>query len=374
MKILQVSRQFFPSVGGIERVVYGLSQALQQAGHRSDVVTLQKIFNTGEIAAPKSQVAGIQVYRLPHVGSRRYPVAPAVLSLIPAYDVVHIHAIDFFVDYLNLTRFWHRKPLVISTHGGIFHTRWLWLFKRAYFQLVTRFSLSGALAILCDSQHDFDLFQDIVPLHKLQVVPNGVEVQPFLEIKKKIKSGSLLGIGRIVENKGLERLIEVLAALMPDFPEMHLIWVGDDPQQRIPRLIALARQLGVEEHVEFVGHATDDKLLELLSQAQAFVSAASYEAFGVSTIEAMSSGTVPIVTPVGIHPEVIQDGQTGFLCRFDDRQAIACFRHVLSLEAAELSRIGQQAREAAKRYAWDCQVKSYLDVYRAVTERSKHVG
>jgi len=370
MQVLQISRQFFPSTGGIENVMYGLSQVLQGKGYCSDIVTLRSIFSTGEKADAESLIDGLKVRRLAHIGSNRYPIAPGVLSFVFPYDILHIHAIDFFTDFLSFTRPLHRKPIVVNTHGGIFHTRWLLLFKKIYFKTVTRLSLHRADAVICVSKHDYDLFRTIVPKHKLHVISNGVNVDPFLNIKKHIVPGLLLGIGRVVEHKGIDQLINLLPTLAADFPEIHLVWVGNDPQKRIPQLLSYAQQLGVASRVHFVGQVSDAKVKELLSQAHLFVSASSYEAFGISTIEAMSSATVPVVTPVGIHPEVVREGQTGFIYRFEGQQAVNCFRHVLSLDEHQIKQMGNNARETAMQYSWSKVVDSYLDIYRSVL--SKH--
>ncbi len=106
--------------GGMESVVEGLSGALQQKGHTVQVATLRLIFSSGAMAPAESVEAGLLVRRMRHWGPRRYPVAPAALTFIRGYDLVHIHAIDFFVDYLSLLRLLHRVPMVVSTHGGFF--------------------------------------------------------------------------------------------------------------------------------------------------------------------------------------------------------------------------------------------------------------
>jgi alpha-1,3-mannosyltransferase len=369
VKVLQVHRQFWPATGGIESVVYGLSQALQQAGQRCDIATLRYIFSTGETHAPTAQVDGLAVYRLPHLGVRRYPIAPAVLALAPAYDLVHIHAIDFFVDFLVATRALHRRPLVVSTHGGIFHTRWMLPLKKLFFQTITRLSLRSVAAVVCDSQHDYDLFRRIVPARQLHIINNGVAIEPFLAINKQIQPGLLVGIGRIVENKRVAALIDLLPALAADMPDVRLVWVGADQEQRVAGLRAQAQRRGVAERVQFVGQVGAAELHTILAQAHLFVSASSYEAFGVATLEAMASGTVPVATPVGVHPEVIHEGQTGFLFALEDQaQAVARLRHALHLDMAQVQQIGQAARQVARGYAWERVIQAYLALYRQIAE------
>ncbi len=372
MKVLQVYRQFLPATGGVEQVMYHLSQALQQEGHSCDIVTLREIFNTGEIVEPTAIIANIPIFRLPYIGIKRYPIAPAISSFIPYYDVVHVHAIDFFVDFLAITQNTHRKPIIVNTHGGIFHTKWLLPLKKWYFHKITRLSLHAIDAVICDSQHDYSLFQPIVPPEKLYIVDNGVHVQPFLAIQKQITPGLLLGIGRIVENKHIERLIALLPTLAETHPNVRLVWIGADRDHKVPYLLAQAQRLGVASRVHFTGEISDEQVREWLAKAHLFVSASSYEAFGVATIEAMSSGTVPVVTPVGIHPEVVKHGETGFLFADNDQQqALDNLRHALSLDLQTIHQMGMQVRKETYKYSWERVVHAYLDVYNNVCQIPK---
>lgn len=369
MKILQITRTFHPAIGGIESVTEGLAVALQALGHRSDVLTLRHLFASGRQMPAFDNYRGLQIYRLPHLGGRRYPVAPGVLEFARSYDLLHIHAIDFFVDFLTATRRFHGRPIVVNTHGGIFHTRWLIALKRLFFATVTRRSLRHVACVICDSEHDRELFARIVPEHKLRVIRNGVDVTAFAGIEKRVEPGLLVGIGRLVENKRVERLVELVAALAAERPDLRLIWVGDDEQGRGDAIRARASELGVGERITLVGQVPPAELQALLARAHLFVSAASYEAFGISTIEAMSSATLPVVTPVGVHPEVVREGETGFLLDpGDDGRAVETLRRALALEPTALARIGAAARAAARRFAWETVVHEYLDVYAAAVE------
>ncbi len=63
MKILQISRQFLPSTGGIENVMYGLSKALQKKDYSSNTLTLRSTKKTGEILENESEIEGLRDYR-----------------------------------------------------------------------------------------------------------------------------------------------------------------------------------------------------------------------------------------------------------------------------------------------------------------------
>src|SRR5580658_1529502 len=286
MKILQLTRQFLPAVGGMESVVEGLSIALKRNGHTVQVVTLRLLFATGALAPTESVEAGLAVRRVRHWGPRRYPVAPAALQAIRGYDVVHIHAIDFFVDYLSLLRLFHRVPLVVSTHGGFFHTQRARAFKQMYFQTVTRQSLGGVEAVVCVSQHDREVFSKIVPPQRIRVIENGANIDGFWKLKKKLQPGLVLGISRLAENKRVYKVLEAMALLKHRFPHLRLEWVGADFEGMRGQLEDLVVELGLSGRVRFWGGASREQLERLLERAQLFVSASSYEGFGLSTIEA----------------------------------------------------------------------------------------
>jgi alpha-1,3-mannosyltransferase len=366
MKILQLTRQFLPSEGGIESVVEGLSCALQQKGHTVRVATLRSLFATGTSAPARSIEAGLTVRRMRHWGPKRYPVAPAALAEIRGYDLVHIHAIDFFVDYLSLLRLLHRIPLVVSTHGGIFHTQWASRFKQMYFSTVTRMSLGGVGAVVCVSQQDREKFEEIVPRQRIRLIENGANIDRFWSLKKKVEPGVILGISRLAENKRVHKVLEAMASLKDRYPQMRLEWVGADYSGLRTSLEHRAVELGLGGRVRFHGATSREELYRLLERAQMFVSASSYEGFGLSTIEAMSAATVPVVTAVGAHPDVIESGVSGFLVDVDATELAASIERVLMMSPEDTAAMGEAARAATRRFSWSEIAPQYEQLYRQV--------
>jgi alpha-1,3-mannosyltransferase len=289
-----------------------------------------------------------------------------VLRQIDGAELLHIHAVDFFVDFLGWSRVWHQRPIVLSTHGGFFHTQFLQRFKRAYFRTITRQTLKHVAAVVCVSDQDYEIFSAIVPKEKLHLVRNGVQVESYANIQKKVTPGLLVGIGRVSPNKGVERLIEAVAEVRKTRPEVQLVWAGPDESNRLELLRNLAQQAGVGDGVRFTGRVATEELESLLSRANLFVSGASYEGYGLSTIEAMSSGTVPVVTPVGIHPQVIRNGETGFLVEGDVRSLTQGILAALELPPAALAAMGENAREVSALCTWRRAVEGYLKIYGAV--------
>ena len=369
MRVLQLTRQFLPAQGGIETLVQGLSLALRLRGHQVQVATLRCDFATGAMAPAHSIEAGLPVTRMRHWGPRRYPVAPSALRTIQGFDLVHIHAIDFFVDYLSLLRVLHRIPLIVSTHGGFFHTQWGRRFKDMYFKTITRASLAGVQAVVCVSQHDRELFARIVTPKRLRVIENGVHLEPFWALHKVIEPGLMVGIARLDENKRIHLVLEAMAALKHRFPHLHLAWIGADHAGLLPALERRVVELGLSGRVRFHGKTSREDLLQLLQRAHLFVSASRYEGFGLATIEAMAAATAVVVTDVGAHAEVVQNGVTGFLVPQGAQGLATHLGRALSLPVDQLQTMGEAARAATARFSWMQVAPRYEQLYREVIAR-----
>ncbi len=353
MKILHVVRQFHPSVGGIESSVLALCDRLERRGHTCDVVTLRRIWNDPRPLPAADVVNGLRVERIPFVGGRRYFLAPEILRFAGGHAVIHVHAIDFFVDFLAATKWRHRTPIVVTTHGGFFHTGWARAAKRIYFRTITRLALSQAARVICVSGQDDRLFAPIVPAHKRVTIGNGVE-DAFFHIRKSVEPGLLIMVGRIAEHKGIDRVIDLLPRIRAEVPGARLMVVGPDWEGLRPSLEGRARALGVADAVEFAGAVDRAALAAYLGRAHLVLAASSYEGFGIAVIEAMASGSLVVASDIEAHREIVRPGVNGILVDMSDEiRAIRAVVTGLRLPVGQVTEIGARARAAAARFAWD---------------------
>lgn len=360
MKILHVTRQFWPARGGLESFVLGLSRQLLARGHASDVATLAFDWASGQALPARDSVDGIAIFRCRAFGPRRYLVAPGILSLVGAYDLIHVHGTDALLDLLALTRLWHRRPIVLTTHGGFFHTRWGWRIKQLYFATATRLALRACAAVACVSAPDYERFRSLAP-DRCVLVPNGVELQRLLAQPKRIEPGLLVTVGRISRNKRVDRLI----ALLPHLPEqVRLAIIGPDWEGLGHGLATFAARLGVAQRVVFGGSCDEASVRAWLARAHLYLSASAYEGFGLAVVEAMGSGTVVVLSPIPAHQALVRPGHTGVLVSFARPEEAA--RHVhalLNLPHHALAALGARARAAARAYDWSAVVERYLALY-----------
>src|SRR5262249_49104762 len=150
--------------GGMENVAWELANAQVTGGHEVRVLTLDRMFDAPSQRLPARElVRGMEILRVPFFGSKRYPLALSAIRHIWSADIVHVHGLDFFFDYLAWTKPLHRRHLVVSTHGGYFHTPFASRLKKIIFPTVTRSSLRWYGGVVTVSEADQARFAAVRP-------------------------------------------------------------------------------------------------------------------------------------------------------------------------------------------------------------------
>lgn len=121
--------------------------------------------------------------------------------------------------------------------------------------------------------------------------------------------------------KGLDELIEVMAAVRAEIPEAHLVALGNGDDR--PRLEKKASALAPADAVQFLDSVQGSELVALYNRCQVFAMPSSGEGFGLVFLEAMALGKPVVGGAHGGVPDIIEDGQNGYLVRRDDRQRLA---------------------------------------------------
>lgn len=364
--IVHVVRQYSPSIGGLEDVVRNL--ALQQKDRVASVriVTLDRLFtDPGTSLLHHDVIDGIEVVRIPYSGSSRYPLAPSVLGQISDADLVHVHAIDFFFDFLAMTRPVHRRKLVATTHGGFFHTRNFARLKSVWFNTLTRFSASQYSALACCSTSDLDLFNKISP-GKSVLIENGVAIEKFRNAAALHPERRLLTLGRFSSNKRLECLIEMMAVLCAEDPRWHLDIAGMESDLTRNELLQMAETRGVSGNVDVHVGLTNTQLRDLITRCSLFVSASEYEGFGLVLIEALSAGLIPVVEANEAFRVIAEKHSVVRTVDYSKPRQAADVVKSEYLELEQRPDLREDAVHAARAYGWPSRARQYEDLYRSI--------
>ncbi|MBU0636029.1 glycosyltransferase [Candidatus Micrarchaeota archaeon] len=174
-------------------------------------------------------------------------------------------------------------------------------------------------------------------------------------------------VGRISRNKRINELLNVFAILKERGIDFELRIVGGDWEKILPELQTLAQSLGIQKKVFFLGEISDKKLIEEYGRARFFVSASRYEAFGISTVEAMAAGCVPIVSDIPSFRDFIANTNAGFLVDFTQHSQTAdIIEKTLKTDCRPLMK---NARLRARDFSWEARIASWKSLYQRVLRK-----
>ncbi|WP_251152857.1 glycosyltransferase [Cellulosimicrobium sp. Marseille-Q4280] len=216
---------------------------------------------------------------------------------------------------------------------------------------------------------------------RVDVVPCGVDIGRFRpgprrSVHRHREPGTLrlLSIGRLVERKGVDTVIEAL----PDLPGAELVVAGGPPAAHLEedeearRLVKLADALGVLDRVRLVGSVTQDDVRGLMQTADVVVCDPWYEPFGIVPLEAAACGRPVVGAAVGGLLDSVVDGRTGLLVPPRDPAALAAALRRIADDPALGERLGSAARVRAERlYGWTTVAARTLESYERVVAEGR---
>ena len=327
--------------GGVEQVVSLLVEELVARGHdvtlfaSGDSVTKANLRSVYD-EAPTDRLWEVEPDAV-HVGAA-YTYAAAQFRDGEGFDLIHDHT-----NYLGVA-------FAASLPTPVVHTVHM-ILDDARAAFLRRFSSEVYLTAISDYQ------RSLVPdLTWRGTVHNAVDVDayPFREDKEDY----LLCIGRVCERKGQDLAIEVarragLPLVLAGRVHPKEAWFFEE--RILPHVDA--------DRVVFHGEVSNERKAELLAGARALLfPVREPEPFGLAMVEALACGTPVIADPIGAVPEVVTDGETGFLVSGIDAMAEAAAR------VEELSPEGCRA-DAVARFHPSAMVDGYEAVYRDVLAR-----
>lgn len=344
-RALHVVRQYAPAIGGLETYVRNITAYQTAAGYECEVLTLNKVFHGkgGKLAA-EEVIEGIKVRRVGYIGFRRFFLPLVSPFHFNRYDVVYVHNTDVFFDYVALVALLTSVKAFAITHGGFFHTDDFSLIKKLYFNTITRFSSLWYKGIFAVSGPDYAMFKKLND--RTVLLPNAIE--PLADAI--CRGADFVYIGRLAEHKRVDRVIEMFARLRNDHKlaaTLHII--GPEWDVKIASLEEIARKAGIAGDVVFHGETSHDDMKAIVSRCGYFLSASTYEGFGMSMVEAMSAGLVPFVEGNDSFRELVSAAGVGLSGEYGDAPAMAA-AIAASLPAREEDR--DKAAAFAARFSW----------------------
>lgn len=158
---------------------------------------------------------------------------------------------------------------------------------------------------------------------KIKVIYNEVDFKSLdlsrEEARKKlgIPGNIIVSIGRLVPWKGFRLLIKIMPDLLKINQFFRLIIIGDGPEKK--NLEAMVKNMNLDKKVYIVGRKSQEEMALYLAASDMFVLNTGYEGFSHQLLEVMSAGVPVITTSVGGNKEIMQQGENGFMVRYNDQ-------------------------------------------------------
>ncbi len=376
MKIAFVYDVIYPYVkGGVEKRVWELAIRLAKRGHEVHIFGMK--YWEGDAVIRKDGVIlhGVCPASALYTKRRRGFIQPARFScaLLPhlladRFDLIDCQQFPFFPAFsTKLVASIRKTPLVVTWHE-VWGDYWYeYLGRKGIVGKVTENVVSRVTGnTVAVSGTTAEQLRKLRPGIQPVLIPNGIDSAGFAATQPSNVSSDIIFAGRLIREKHADLLVEAIGRLVPDYPQLNAIIIGDGPERdRIQTLICTR---GLEDHITLHGFFEDHReLIAHFKSSKVFVLPSTREGFGITALEALASG-LPVVTidhPANAVRELV-DEKTGFVCALTAEDLAGTIRSALQ----KYSAMREACIVAAKRYNWDLITAKSEEYYRSVIARA----
>ncbi len=283
-------------------------------------------------------------------------------------DVVHVNCC--WMPQSAWTQKWAQQAgykVMLSPHGMLepwIMARHYWTRKVPALWLYQRRAVVRADCLHATAESEKENLLKLGYNNRIAVIANGIDVEQIdlktnWERKKKI-----LFLSRIHVKKGIEFLLEAVAALKERLEGYTVRIAGEGEEEYIRQLQQQAQQLGIAEKIDFCGGVYGDRKWELFREADLFVLPTYSENFGIVVAEALACGT-PVITTVGTPWEELQQEHCGWWTEIGTVPTIRALKAFLDLPVTELEAMGRNGRRLVEaKYSSRKVAEDMLELYR----------
>jgi L-malate glycosyltransferase len=364
----------YPTFGGSGVLATELGKALADEGHQVHFITYQQpvrlnIFNANifyhEVRVPTYPLFDYPPYEV--------ALASTMVDVIINHDLdlLHVHyaiphaSAAYMAKQIVKQKNGRSIPVITTLHG----TDITLVGKDKTYEPVVTFSINQSDAITAVSKnlrdetyHSFAIEKEIEVIYNFVDVSrfNKKPIDPFRKVIAPHGEKILMHASNFRKVKRVTDVIEVFAAVQKKL-SAKLLMVGDGPER--PACEELARELGIDEHVRFLGK--QEQIEDILAVSDVFLLPSEYESFGLAALEAMAARSVVISTNAGGLSEINIQGETGYMANVGDVAAMSKYAIDLLSDDVLLNKM----KEAAYQQALLFDIKNIIPIYEALYGR-----
>ncbi len=259
-------------------------------------------------------------------------------------------------------------PVIVTSHGGD-----LFGLKSFVFNRLRRFVALRSATVTVVSHAMREALQEMgIADSRIKVIPMGVDLRKrFVPTMQRSASGALLFVGRLVEKKGLKYLIEALPLILGKHPNVTLKIVGDGQEKE--RILDRILELGIGEHIEFLGAVANETLPEIYHWSDVLVfpwvvaSDGDREGFGLVLVESLGCECATVVTDLPAMRDIIHNGKSALVVPQKNANLLAEKVSLLIDNDTLRQSLGKQGRQyVLERFDWEIITIQYIELIRSV--------
>jgi glycosyltransferase involved in cell wall biosynthesis len=402
MNVQHITRRFVgDSWGGTESAVLSLARNLHSLGHTSSILTSMALAQS-----PQESMGGVDIHRFSHFypylgltpGARQQLDMRAGnlfsatllrhLLTAPPPDTYHLHTGKRMGGIVRTAARYHRRPYVISLHGGVMDVpaeerqRWTeptlgtWEWGRLLGAAVgARRVLQDAAAIFCVNCAEQQALQEQMPHKRILWTPNTVDLARYqggcgsrFRSQHRIPAEAklVLNVARIDEQKNQLGTVEVFERVASQVQNLWLVLAGPSTNAeyagRLRRRIAVSR---FADRILSLGNveSSSETLIDMYKAADVFLLNSLHEPFGIVLLEAWAAGA-PVVAPrVGGISSFVEHDRTGLLFESGDLEDAAGHMQAVLSQTAIADRLSANASARVKEFDEVSATRRMVTVY-----------
>lgn len=373
-RILMLSSDFLPNIGGVAAYVYEVSKQLLKEGHEVTVLTKYDGFG---MKVREEMLDGLRVIRVPfspvkkfqdleYVGRTRGIIKELIAN--EAIDIIHWHTLNKDSKVMRGIQF---------PNGAIIHTNHFVWFREMY--------RAGAFAklrkmipytdhFIAPSREIEKMSEAVFPEGDVTRIPNGVDLAKFypdslLGEKKRLEYGIpndhtvVVTTNRMSEEKGMGYLIDAIPNLLREYEKLSFILAGDGAELRYFEK-KIGESTGNSPRVHFLGRIKNSDILPIVNAGDIFLQTSLEEGCSISVLEAMACEKPVVATNIGGNPDIVQHGRTGIMIAPKSSHAVAEGLEKLISNSEECKLYGKRGKKSVLgEFNWEMLTRRIITVY-----------
>jgi len=386
MRVMLVTDQYPPMVGGVPAVVHGLAVDFVNRGHTVWVAAPSQGPHDMHQFEQKVRVYRYSSFEWPTYEGLRIPFLPfmPMRNLLKRSDpdIIHIHSPIVLGNIAQILAGGLRKPVIATNHYlPINMSRSLSvdpLFGKPFNTITYSYLVSFCNRceyVTAPTKTALDLLYQHGLRAPAGVISNGIDLQKFspgernVEILQRYNLPTnrpiVLHVNRLSEEKRINILLDAVAKMQFDAHQAHIALAGSGPAEVALR--EQVEQLHIGDRVTFLGFVDDNDLLGLRRSANLFVIASEADLQSLATLEAMACGLPVIAANSYALPELVHEGENGYLFPPGNSDELARLMDKMLADPALCKQMGARSLEIVAAHDRLKVVEQWESLYRRLS-------